>query len=247
MSDQNKKPGPEPISEQGLADLRAEIEQLETEGRQDMAARIKAARELGDLKENAEYHIAKDDQAHLETKIKRLRFQLQNAEVIEVDTKADTFAFGRTAEIRDEDSGKVHTWTLVGGAEADLAAGRISVEARSAPPCATRPSASRSRSGPRAARGPTRSSASRADARAARRVPGRRSRARARLLARGARRLARAARRIRRLRLGDRRATVCAWAYTSAAPVPATRAPSPISRSTTSRRPWSGSPSTAAR
>ena len=94
-----------------------------------MAARIKAARELGDLKENAEYHIAKDDQAHLETKIKRLRFQLQNAEVVEVDKKADVFTFGRTAEILDEESGKVHTWTLVGGAEADLSAGRISVEA----------------------------------------------------------------------------------------------------------------------
>jgi transcription elongation factor GreA len=129
MSETNKKPGTEPISEQGLADLRAEIEQLETKGRQEMAARIKAARELGDLKENAEYHIAKDDQAHLETKIKRLRFQLQNAEVVETDTDAETFAFGRTAEIRDEQSGELNSWTLVGATEADLASGKISVEA----------------------------------------------------------------------------------------------------------------------
>jgi transcription elongation factor GreA len=129
MSETNKKAGPEPISEQGLADLRAEIAQLEREGRQEMAGRIKAARELGDLKENAEYHIAKDDQAHLETKIKRLRFQLQNAEVVEVDKEAETFAFGRTAEILDEESGKLHTWTLVGATEAELASGKISVEA----------------------------------------------------------------------------------------------------------------------
>ncbi|HEX6117239.1 MAG TPA: transcription elongation factor GreA [Solirubrobacterales bacterium] len=129
MSESPNKPTGPAISEQGLADLRAEIEGLEGRGRREMAARIKAARELGDLSENAEYHIAKDDQAHLETKIKRLRAQLQSAEVIEVDTDADTFAFGRTAEVLDEESGKVHTWTLVGAPEADPTAGRLSVEA----------------------------------------------------------------------------------------------------------------------
>jgi len=129
MSDTPSKPTGPAISEQGLVELRAEIEELEGPGRREMAKRIKAARELGDLSENAEYHIAKDDQAHLETKIKRLRAQLQHADVIEVDTDADTFAFGRTAEVLDETSGKVHTWTLVGAPEADLAAGRLSVEA----------------------------------------------------------------------------------------------------------------------
>ena len=67
-----------------------------------MAARIKVAREEGDLKENAEYHIAKEDQAHLETKIKRLRERLRTAVVVEVDAAADTFAFGRTAEVSIE-------------------------------------------------------------------------------------------------------------------------------------------------
>jgi transcription elongation factor GreA len=117
------------ISEQGLADLRAELEELEGPGRRAMAARIKAARELGDLSENAEYHVAKEDQAHLETKIKRLRARLQNAEVVDVDASADSFAFGRTAEIVDEATGKTHTWTLVGATEADISAGRLSVEA----------------------------------------------------------------------------------------------------------------------
>jgi transcription elongation factor GreA len=120
--------GGEPITSEGLAALREEIEQLEGAGRTDMAARIKVARELGDLKENAEYHIAKEDQAHLETKIKRLRERLRTAVVVEVDGGAEHFAFGRTAEVLDEEKGAVNTWTLVGSTEADLAAGRLSAE-----------------------------------------------------------------------------------------------------------------------
>jgi transcription elongation factor GreA len=120
--------GGEPITKEGIAALREEIEELEGPGRTKMAARIKVAREEGDLKENAEYHIAKDDQAHLETKIKRLRERLRTAVVVEVDGKADSFSFGRTAEVLDEEKGAVNTWTLVGSTEADLAAGRLSTE-----------------------------------------------------------------------------------------------------------------------
>jgi transcription elongation factor GreA len=117
----------ESITAEGLAELQAEIEQLEGPARLEMAARIKAARELGDLKENADYHIAKEDQAHLETKIKRLRMRLRDAVVVEVDDGSDAFAFGRTAEVLD-DSGESHAWTLVGPTEADLAGGRLSAE-----------------------------------------------------------------------------------------------------------------------
>ena len=120
--------GGEPITAEGIAALREEIEQLEGPARLKMAARIKVAREEGDLKENAEYHIAKDDQAHLETKIKRLRERLRTAVVVEVDGGADRFAFGRTAEVLDEEQGAVNTWTLVGSTEADLAAGKLSAE-----------------------------------------------------------------------------------------------------------------------
>jgi len=120
--------GGEPITEEGIAALREEIEQLEGPGRSAMAARIKVAREEGDLKENAEYHIAKEDQAHLETKIKRLRERLRTAVVVEVDGAGDRFSFGRTAEVLDEEKGAVNTWTLVGSTEADLAAGRLSAE-----------------------------------------------------------------------------------------------------------------------
>ena len=120
--------GGEPITEAGMVALREEIEQLEGEGRTKMAARIKVAREEGDLKENAEYHIAKEDQAHLETKIKRLRERLRTAVVVEIDGDADTFAFGRTAEVLDEAKGEANTWTLVGSTEANLAEGRLSAE-----------------------------------------------------------------------------------------------------------------------
>ena len=118
----------ESITPAGLDALKAELEELQTEGRRAMGERLLAARELGDLKENAEYHIAKDDQAHLETRIKRLRARLRNAVVVEPAAEDATFAFGRTAEVRDEDSGNVHTWTIVGPTEANLEAGKLSAE-----------------------------------------------------------------------------------------------------------------------
>jgi transcription elongation factor GreA len=118
----------EPITAEGIADLRSEVEQLEGPARTEMAERIKTARELGDLKENADYHLAKEDQAHLESRIKRLRQRLSRAVVVEVDGPADSFGFGRTAEVVDEATGKVNTWTLVGSTEADPANGRLSAE-----------------------------------------------------------------------------------------------------------------------
>jgi transcription elongation factor GreA len=120
--------GEEPITASGIEALRVELEELEGPRRREMATRIKDARELGDLKENAEYHIAKDDQAHLETRIKRLRERLGNAVVVEADKSASTFAFGRTAEVRDVESGQTSTWTLVGATEADTKQGRLSAE-----------------------------------------------------------------------------------------------------------------------
>ena len=118
----------EAITPAGREALEAELEELRTSGRRAMAARILAARELGDLKENADYHIAKNDQAHLETRIKRLHERLRKAVVVETDTDDSTFGFGRTAEVVDEGSGKVHTWTIVGPTEADVGKGRLSAE-----------------------------------------------------------------------------------------------------------------------
>jgi transcription elongation factor GreA len=116
------------ITPEGLVALEAELEELEGPARRAMAARILAARELGDLKENAEYHIAKEDQAHLETRIQRLQQRRREAVVVEAQVDDATFGFGRTAEVLDETSGTVHTWTIVGSTEANLAQGKLSAE-----------------------------------------------------------------------------------------------------------------------
>ncbi len=120
-------PGDEPITREGLKELKRELGELETRGRRELAKRILTARELGDLSENAEYHAAKEDQAHLETRIKRLQHRLRHAVVVDADAGGgDEFAFGRTAEVLDEGTGTVHTWRIVGAAEADASAGMLS-------------------------------------------------------------------------------------------------------------------------
>src|SRR5438270_9171281 len=120
----------EPITEAGLEALRAEISDLETRGRREIAARILTARGHGDLKENGEYHAAKEDQAHLETRIRRLQQRRRNAVVVDVVEGPGTkFSFGRSAEVLDEETGEVHVWTIVGAAEADREQGKLSTEA----------------------------------------------------------------------------------------------------------------------
>ncbi len=117
------------ITQAGLDALRAELHDLETRARAEIAARIKTAREWGDLKENAEYHSAKEDQAHLETRIKRLQERLRGATVVAVDATPDgVVGFGSTVEVRDESSGRLATYTLVGAAEASARDGRLSIE-----------------------------------------------------------------------------------------------------------------------
>ena len=119
----------EAITPEGIVALRAELEELEGPRRTEMSERIKTARELGDLKENADYHIAKDDQGHLEARIRRLRERLRKATVVETaDAAPGSFAFGLTAEVLDETTGNVNTWTLVGSTEADLSQGKLSIE-----------------------------------------------------------------------------------------------------------------------
>lgn len=117
----------EPITAEGLQELKRRLGDLETRGRRAIAQRILSARELGDLSENAEYHAAKEDQAHLETEIKRLKQRLRSAVVVKTDPGGGTaLAFGASAEVRDEGTGELHTWRIVGAAEADLASGKLS-------------------------------------------------------------------------------------------------------------------------
>ena len=114
---------------EGLATLNAELAELEGEGRREIAERIKTAREWGDLKENSEYHDAKNDQAHLETKIARLREKIAAAVVVE---EAPTLpggmvGLGSTVVVRDQDEVE-QTWRIVSSHDAAPAEGRLSAE-----------------------------------------------------------------------------------------------------------------------
>src|SRR5580692_165501 len=83
-----------------LQKLRVELNELESGGRSQIAARIKTAREWGDLKENGEYHAAKEAQAHLETRILRLREQVRSAKVVK-HAASDAVQHGATVVVTD--------------------------------------------------------------------------------------------------------------------------------------------------
>src|ERR1700736_1478134 len=94
-----------------LEAVQSELHQLESAGRTEIAARIKTAREWGDLKENAEYHAAKNDQAHLETRIAKLREQVRAAEVVEVSGSAEIIEHGSTVTYTDGKTSDTRTIT----------------------------------------------------------------------------------------------------------------------------------------
>lgn len=118
----------EAITAAGLEALRQELEHLETVARAEIVDRIRTAREWGDLKENAEYHSAKNDQGLLERRITMLTEKLREAVVVEATGGGDTVAFGSTVHVVDETSGKPATYMLVGSTEADAAAGKLSAD-----------------------------------------------------------------------------------------------------------------------
>ena len=117
------------MTAEGVEELRDELHRLETAERAKVIEQIKTAREWGDLKENAEYHAAKDAQAHLETRILRLREKLSNAEVVEAGASGDgTARFGATVTFEDERSGRSQSFRLVASHDANPSAGALSVE-----------------------------------------------------------------------------------------------------------------------
>lgn len=115
-----------PMSAAAYAELEAEIQKLETVDRPAIAEKISVAREDGDLKENAEYHAAKNDQSFLETRILQLRDQLQNATIVEADSSSGKVGFGSTVTLLDTTSGKEVTYTIVSSFEQDISAGKLS-------------------------------------------------------------------------------------------------------------------------
>src|SRR5213596_192417 len=97
------------MTPEGYEALKAELAELEGAARREIAERIKTAREWGDLKENVEYHDVKNDQAFLETWIKRLSARLRNARVVEPTAPGGEAGVGSEVDLRDEASGGVRT------------------------------------------------------------------------------------------------------------------------------------------
>jgi transcription elongation factor GreA len=121
---------PEPIvmSPAAYAALQEELARLEGEGRQEIAERIRVAREWGDLKENAEYHDAKNSQAMLETRILQLRDTALRAEVREEAAGPGVAGLGSTVTVADTASGRESVYMLVPTTEAVTAAGAVSLQ-----------------------------------------------------------------------------------------------------------------------
>jgi transcription elongation factor GreA len=109
-----------------LQRVQRELDELEGSGRSEMAKRIKTAREWGDLKENAEYHAAKEAQAHLETRIKRLREQIRGATIVEPSSSGDVVGHGSSVSYTDRRTNQTHQVRIVSSHDAKPGAGALS-------------------------------------------------------------------------------------------------------------------------
>ena len=118
-----------PLTVRGAKNLRDELQRLKTVDRPTVIEAIATARAHGDLKENAEYHAAREQQSFIEGRIQEIEGKLSNAEIIDV-TKLDTdgrIVFGATVDLANEESGDEITYQIVGEDEADIKARLISV------------------------------------------------------------------------------------------------------------------------
>ena len=118
-----------PLTHKGAIRLREELENLRSVSRPRVIEAIAEARAHGDLKENAEYHAAREQQSFIEGRIQELEFALSHCQIIEVGKlKAGTkVVFGATVELVDMDSDATVTYAIVGDLEADLKHQRISI------------------------------------------------------------------------------------------------------------------------
>lgn len=118
-----------PLTARGAENLRDELKQLKSVDRPRVIEAIATAREHGDLKENAEYHAAREQQSFIEGRIQHIDGILSNAEIIDV-TKLDTggrIVFGTTVDLADEETGNEVSYQIVGEDEADIKKNLISV------------------------------------------------------------------------------------------------------------------------
>ncbi len=118
-----------PLTARGAEQLRAELHELKAGARPRVIKAIAEARAHGDLKENAEYHAAREQQGFIEARIRDIEHKLAHAQVIDV-TQLDAggkVVFGATVELLDEESGAEVRYQIVGEDEADIKAGRVSI------------------------------------------------------------------------------------------------------------------------
>jgi transcription elongation factor GreA len=118
-----------PMTARGAEALRVELNQLKTVDRPRVTAAIAEARAHGDLKENAEYHAAREQQGFIEGRIQDIEGKLSNAQIIDVATITNNgkVIFGATVEIMHSETEEVKVYQIVGDDEADIKTGKISV------------------------------------------------------------------------------------------------------------------------
>ncbi|MGB0911133.1 MAG: transcription elongation factor GreA [Nitrospirales bacterium] len=118
-----------PMTQKGYESLKSELHRIRKEDRPKNIQAIAEAREHGDLRENAEYKAAKEEQQFIATRIAEIEYKLSEAEVIEVTPgPTDTVVFGATVLMVDMESNEEKQYRLVGQEEADLKTGSISVQ-----------------------------------------------------------------------------------------------------------------------
>src|SRR5256714_3010791 len=116
------------VTKEGLEELKSKIEHLSTTRRREVAERIRAAREFGDIAENAEYDDAKNEQAMLEKQISDLEDKLRSATVVETPASGDKVTVGVTVHVKDQKTDKSVKYKIVGSAEANPAEQKLSNE-----------------------------------------------------------------------------------------------------------------------
>ncbi len=119
-----------PMTATGFSRLEVELKQLKTVERPAVIKAIAEAREHGDLKENAEYHAAREKQSFIEGRLKELEAIIAHAQVIDVaNLSGETAKFGATVHLVDEDTEEEVKYQLVGDYEADITVGKLSISA----------------------------------------------------------------------------------------------------------------------
>ncbi|MBT4286504.1 MAG: transcription elongation factor GreA [Deltaproteobacteria bacterium] len=119
----------QPITQEGFNDLQTELKDLIKNQRPKIIEDIAEARAHGDLKENAEYHAAKEKQGWIETRVQHINYLIANSEIIDVTTmKSDKIRFGATVTYENSETEEETTWKIVGEEEADFKQQKISIK-----------------------------------------------------------------------------------------------------------------------